>query len=69
MYDIPNGKFKYPLVYASGGWCPTYKQIPDTGPDKDGRISIPIDHPDWIRLVRLGKDYKLFNEIKWQIRK
>lgn len=51
---------KYPLVYRSGGWVPTRhhsshsynlgRELITINAFED--IEVPIDHPDYIRLVQ-----------------
>lgn len=42
--------FEYPLVYRSGGWVPTKPR--EVEPYKNGRISVPLEHPDVQKLSK-----------------
>ncbi len=54
--------FIYPMVYRSGGWCPTTPR--EEPPLKDGFISIPPEHPDFQRVLRLQYKKGNWNNIK-----
>jgi hypothetical protein len=63
----------YELKYASGGWCPAYYSDPmDPEPnpnvfpaDPKVRISIPLNHPDYLRLCYVKIRAKIRKTGSW----